>query len=243
MHAVYFLRSLIFYAGYASAVLIFGGIGCLVAPWLTLRRRYWFLTRFNYFVLWWSRVACGIRYQLEGAEHIPAQPCVVLSNHESAWETYYLATLFVPQSTVLKKELLSIPVFGWALRRLHPIAIDRQRPTHALKQLVQQGKTRLENGSWVMIFPEGTRVRPGKTAKFNKGGALLAHQAGVPILPVAHTAGVCWPAGSVTKYPGLIRVRIGPLITGEGLSRDEMHERAEQWIRTAMAELKQDSQG
>lgn len=240
MRSVYLFRSCLFYAGYATAVLIFGSIGGLVAPWLSLRRRYWFLTRFNHFVLWWSRVACGIRFQLEGQEHIPEQPCVVLSNHESAWETYYLGTLFVPQSTVLKKELLSIPVFGWALKRLHPIAIDRQRPTQALKQLILQGKSRLQNGYWVLIFPEGTRVRPGKVGKFNKGGALLAYQAGVPILPVAHNAGACWPAGSVSKYPGVIRVRIGPPIPCEGLTRDEMHERAEQWIRNAMAELKQE---
>src|SRR5690606_24361010 len=111
--------------------------------------------------------------------------------------------------TVLKQELLAIPLVGSVLRQVRPIAIDRSRPAQALKQMVRQGKERLVEGNWVLIFPEGTRVAPGTVQKFNKGGAMLASQAEVPIVPVAHTAGGCWPPGTLIKRPGVIKVRIG----------------------------------
>ncbi len=230
-----FIRSLVFYIGYAVAVLVAGILFLPSMPFLSPSHRYRVLTLFHRFVLWWARITCGIRYEIEGREHIPAHPCVILSNHESAWETYLLGMLFSPQSTVLKRELLAIPVFGWALRLIRPIAIDRARPAQALKQMVRQGKERLAEGYWVLIFPEGTRVRPGEVRKFNKGGAMLASQADVPIVPVAHNAGCCWPPGTLIKRSGVIRVRIGPPISPQGLSRDELHDRAERWIRDQMA--------
>lgn len=235
---LYLLRSLVFYVGYATIIGVLGLVSLVLFPCLNEVKRVKLLEWVDWLLLGWARVACGIRYDITGRENIPAGPCVVVSNHESAWETYCLGALFQPQSTVLKKELLSIPVFGWILRYLTPIAIDRSKPAASLRQLLAQGKSRLAEGRWVVIFPEGTRVRPGKTGKFNKGGVALACLAKVDVLPVAHNAGECWPAGSVIKRPGTVRVVIGPVMATEGRNRDELHDEVEVWIRTQSAALR-----
>jgi len=170
--------------------------------------------------------------------NIPPEACVVVSNHQSAWETYFLGLLFVPQATVLKIELTRIPLFGWALKMAAPIAIDRTKPALALKQMLTQGKKRLLDGIWVMIYPEGTRVRPGKQGQFNKGAALLASKAGVPLLPVAHNAGSFWPAGQFLKRPGVVRVIIGPPVSTGDRGRDEIHQQMENWIRHTASDLR-----
>lgn len=229
-----FIRSILFYVGYALGVLVFGIIALLVAPVIPAEKRYYILTRFNFLVIYWARLTCGIRFEIEGQENMPERPMIVLCNHESAWETYMLGILFSPQSPVLKKELMAIPVFGWVLKYVEPIAIDRGKPATALKQMIIQGKEKLGAGRWVVIYPQGTRVRPGQEAKFNKGGAMLAKQSGYDVLLVAHNAGRCWPAGAVSKRPGVITVRIGPCLKAGELSRDEIHDQAEQWIRAQL---------
>lgn len=231
------LRSAAFYLGYALAVILFGLCFLLIVPWLPLRHRIRVVAWFNRFVIVWSRWMCGIRYRVDGLDTIPRQPCIVVSNHQSAWETYLLALLFYPQATVLKRELLFIPFFGWVLRLLKPIAIDRSKPTQALKQLLQQGEARLGEGFWITIFPEGTRVRPGQVKRFNKGAAMLAVRAGVPIVPVAHNSGRCWPAGRIGKAPGEITVIVGPAMPSEGIKVDQLHNSVEAWIRQQMAVL------
>ena len=232
----YLLRSLVFYLGYGAGVVVYGVFFLLVVPWLPLRQRLQTVSRFHRFVLAWANYACGIRYRLEGLEHLGTEPCIVASNHQSAWETYLLSLLFSPQVPVLKRELLLIPVFGWVLRLLKPIAIDRKRPTSALRQLIEQGEKRLRAGYWVVVFPEGTRVRPGEFRKFNKGAAMLATRTGISLLPVAHDAGLCWPAGRVTKRPGEVHVTIGKPIPALDRPLDAVHRDLEDWIRSRMRE-------
>jgi 1-acyl-sn-glycerol-3-phosphate acyltransferase len=228
----YIVRSLIFYAIYALSVVLIGIMAATVAPMVSEKKAYAYVSRLNYFVIWWLKVSCNVRFEVKGRENIPDTPCVVVSNHQSAWETYFMGTLFQPQSPVLKSELLMIPFFGWALRQVDPIPIDRAKPAAALKQLLVQGKQRLAKGRWVVIFPEGTRVRPGKTAPFSKGGIVLAKQAGVPVLPIVHNAGDCWPAGTFIKRPGLIVVEIGPSLDSDSLTRDQLADQTETWIRS-----------
>lgn len=235
---MYVARGILFYVLYALGIMVFGLLGITLGRWLRYPHAYYLMSRFNWYALQLARWVCGIRYEVVGLENVPAEPCVVVSNHESAWETYMTGLFFRPQATVLKQELMRIPFFGWALRPIRPIALDRSKPTSALKQLLKEGAQRLKQGDWVVVFPEGTRVRPGQTGKYNKGAAMLAVRAGVPVLPLAHNAGQCWPPGQIAKYPGRIRVMIGPVIQTQGRETDAVHAEIEQWIRTTSASLR-----
>ena len=161
------------------------------------------------------RLFCGINVKVEGREHIPSEPCVIVSNHQSTWETTTFPTVFPPFVWILKKELLYIPIFGWALFALGSIAIVRSNPREALKQVNTQGQAQLQAGRCVVVFPEGTRMPAGKPGKYQPSAVMLAKQAKVAILPVAHNAGVCWPKGKILKYPGTITIRILPPIAAE----------------------------
>lgn len=185
-------------------------------------------------VLWWLKVTCGIDYRVEGRQHIPARPAVVLAKHQSAWETIAFQLIFPTQTWVLKRELLWIPLFGWGLAATRPIAIDRKAGKKALRQVVEQGTERLREGLWVVVFPEGTRVPPGEKGRYAQGGATLAVKAGVPIVPVAHNAGSFWPKQGFCKWPGTIAVRIGPVIEPNGRSAAEVTREAEAWIEAQM---------
>ncbi|WP_020407609.1 lysophospholipid acyltransferase family protein [Hahella ganghwensis] len=232
MQIINALRSTIFYIGYAFGVILVGCMSICLGAFVDFEKRYYLISRFNVFAIWWAKVICGLKYEIEGIENIPEQACVVVSNHQSAWETYLLGIMFRPQATVLKQELIKIPFFGWALKKVMPIALDRSKPALALKQLLKQGKERLAAGLWVVIYPEGTRIRKGGYGRYNKGATYLACAAGVPLLPIAHNAGTCWPLDSMLKVPGKIKVVIGKPIPTEGRSRDEVHSEMEQWIRT-----------
>jgi 1-acyl-sn-glycerol-3-phosphate acyltransferase len=166
-----------------------------------------------------------------GLENIPDAPTVVLSKHESQWETYYLQVTLRPIATILKAELLDIPGFGWGLRLMEPIPIDRSAPREAIKQMLHLGGERLKSGLSVLVFPEGTRTEPGKLGRFARGGANLAIKAGVQVLPIAHNAGNCWPPHKWIKRPGTITVSIGEPIPTEGRSAAEITEQASAWIR------------
>ncbi len=230
-------RAMVFYVGYAFGIILVGLVGISVARLLPFSQSYYLISRFNCYALWLARVVCGIHCRIEGLEKVPVGPCVVVSNHESAWETYMTGLLFRPQATVLKQELMRIPFFGWALRPLKPIALDRSKPSAALKQLLRQGVERLQEGCWVVIFPEGTRIRPGQQGRYNKGAAMLAVKAGVPVLPLAHNAGKCWPPGQLSKIPGVITIVIGEPLPTAGKSTQEVHDQLENWIRTTAATL------
>jgi 1-acyl-sn-glycerol-3-phosphate acyltransferase len=188
-------------------------------------------------VLAWLRLTCGVRWEVSSDDPLPTEPCVVLSRHESTWETLFLQCLFVPQATVIKRELLALPFFGWAFRLLRPIAIDRSDARGALRTLVRSGRERLEAGAWVILFPEGTRLAPGAPGRFQRGGAALAIAAGRPVLVVAHDAGRVWPARHWLKYPGTIHVRISGPIDTAGRSSAEVTAEAERWLARAMDEL------
>lgn len=184
-------------------------------------------TRVMLFLLWH---VCGIRYRIIGAEHIPQIPSIVLSKHQSAWETLAFQEIFPPQVWVLKKELLRIPFFGWGLAMTSPIAIDRSARKKALEQIVEQGRDRLQQGFWIVIFPEGTRIPPGQRGKYRIGGAWLATHVHVPVVPVAHNAGELWGRNSFIKYPGTVTVSIGEPIDPTGMEAGELNARIETWI-------------
>ncbi len=188
-------------------------------------------------MLYLIRVICGVRYRVLGIENIPKIPSIVLSKHQSAWETLAFQQIFPPQVWVLKKELLRIPFFGWGLAMTSPIAINRSSVRAALKQIVQQGKDRLNQGLWIVIFPEGTRIVPGKKGKYAIGGAWLATHTGVPVVPVAHNAGEFWGKNSFIKRPGTITVSIGTPIDPAGMEASELNARVESWIELEVARI------
>lgn len=227
------LRAIIFYLGYLLAMVV---TSCVLAPiglLLPYSARAWLITRFNWFVLVWLRLTCGIRTEVEGLEHLPKdQTMVILSNHQSEWETIYLQLVAQPMSTVLKQELLKIPFFGWGLAALKPIAVDRSKPAAAMKQVLKQGKARLQSGLSVLVFPEGTRTEPGTRGNHKKGGAMLATNASLPILPVAHNGGEHWTSKPLLKKPGTIKVVFGPLIQTEGRHVNEVHAEVTAWLES-----------
>ena len=203
-----------------------------------------FKLRHRIFVRTWAivsvnlcRLICGINWTVKGANNIPDTPCVIISNHQSTWETFFLQTLLTPQTQVIKKELLKIPFFGWAFMTIKPIAINRKDPRQALQQVRDQGKAALQRGSWVLIFPEGTRTPPGELSKFSRGAAGLAKAAKTNILPIAHNAGINWPNSSWLKIPGTIQVEIGPVIEMESLSTAEANNKAQSWIAEALKKM------
>jgi len=186
------------------------------------------------------RILCGIRYRVIGREHIPREPCIILSKHQSAWETLAYQVIFPPQVWVTKRELLWIPFFGWGLAMLSPIAIDRGAGTRALKQLLDQGRDRLKRGFSIVIFPEGTRVAPGQRGKYHPGGAWLAVQTAALVVPVAHNAGQFWRRNAFLKYPGLITVSIGAPIAPQRMTAEELNQRAENWIESETQRISAD---
>ena len=231
-----FLRSLVFLLLKAVMTVPFSLITLMTFP-LPAMMRYRVISQWSWIVNWLARVTVGITYRVEGLENLPAEPVVMLSNHQSAWETIVFQQIFPPLSFVLKKNLLYIPFFGWGLALFSPIAIDRGAGREALKQIETQGKERLKTGFWVLIFPEGTRMPPGEPGNFQVGGAWLAGKAGVPVLPVAHNAGRFWPKNGFLKYPGEIIVRIGPPIPTVGRKATQVMAESEAWIKQAMLDL------
>lgn len=229
------LRSSLFAAFQLLITPVFAVIALLTFP-LPALMRYRIITVWTRWVMWASRVICGIRYRVVGAENIPKEPCIILAKHQSAWETMGFQLIFPPQVWVLKKELLRVPFFGWGLAMLSPIAIDRSSRRQALQQLVEQGEQRLAAGFYIVIFPEGTRIAPGKRGKYRAGGARLAVQTNTPVLPVAHNAGLRWGKNAFLKYPGVVTVSIGPLIQPD-CDAESLARRVEDWIENEMPHL------
>ncbi len=230
------LRSALFAAALVIVTLPYAVLSVLTFP-LARMTRYRVISGWSKIMLYVARIVCGLDYRVEGRENLPAPPSVILSKHQSAWETLAFQTVFPPQVHVLKRELLWIPFFGWGLAMMSPIAIDRSKGRSALRQLARLGKERILQGFWVVIFPEGTRVKPGTRRKYHPGGAWLAVQTGAPVVPVAHNAGLYWGKNAFLKHPGTITLRIGPAIVTQGRDPAEVNADAEKWIEQQQAEL------
>jgi 1-acyl-sn-glycerol-3-phosphate acyltransferase len=192
--------------------------------------RYRVISGWSRLVVWLAKLILGIRWRVEGRENLPARPAVILAKHQSAWETMAFQLIFPPQVHVLKRELLWIPFFGWGLALMSPIAIDRSRGMAALRNIARRGRERLDQGFWVVVFPEGTRVQPGERRPYQLGGAWLAAASGAPVVPVAHNAGLVWPRNAFLKHPGTVTIRIGPSIDASSCDAKKVNALAEQWI-------------
>jgi 1-acyl-sn-glycerol-3-phosphate acyltransferase len=188
-------------------------------------------------LFWVLERLCRLGYSVEGRENIPAGVHIAMCNHSSAWETVVQFVLFPAQVWVLKRELLWIPFVGWGLHQLRPIAINRGAGHQAVNQVIEQGKARLAQGLWVVIFPEGTRVAVGDTKKFGVSGALLSIATGKLVVPVAHNAGLFWPRRGLMKKPGTIRVVIGKPIEPSGKTPRELTEEVRHVIESAVARI------
>ena len=229
-------RSLLFYAGLVLSTIIAVPVLLIIYP-LPFRLRYFAVTRWTVFNLWWLKITCNLKHTLSGIENIPEGPAVIICNHQSAWETLALQIIFPQQAWILKRELLWIPIYGWGLATMDPIAIDRGSAVKSFRQIIDQGCDRLSKNIWVVIFPEGTRVAPGEIRKYLPGGGLLAEKSGCPVVPVAHNSGYFWPRNSIIKKPGTITMAIGPAIGSHGKSAEEIMHETEIWIRSTVAQL------
>jgi 1-acyl-sn-glycerol-3-phosphate acyltransferase len=230
------LRSLLFALVQAVFTPVFAVIALCTFPFNPFTR-YRIITAWSRLIIASARTICGIRYRLVGAENIPDKPCIVMSKHQSAWETLAFQIIFPPQVLVVKKELLRIPFFGWGLAMLSPIAIDRSTATRALKQIEEQGIERLKQGFWVIIFPEGTRMKPGTKGTYQPGGAWLAIHSDAIVLPVALNSGEFWGRKAFLKRPGTITVSIGRPIRPAGMKADELNASVETWIEQETARI------
>ena len=231
------LRAILFYTGYTCLTLWFTLTGLLFFSFLPFRIRGRYMTGWNYCCVYWLRLTCGVKFKVTGKENLPAAPYVALAKHQSQWETFFLQGYLFPICFVLKQELLKVPVFGWGLRLLDPIAIDRGNPRQAMRQTQEQGLQRLAAGNSVLIFPEGTRIAKGETSKFARGGTNLAIEAKVPVVPIAHNAGSYWPADEFIKFPGTIHIVIGqPIDTSDKDSRS-LTEEVKTWIDQEVEKL------
>src|SRR5690348_12507502 len=225
-----FLRSLLFNIIYVGTVGFFALAVAVVAPF----HREWGVKLAECWVdlVFWSlKHLCRIDWNIEGMENIPAQPGIAYWKHQSAWETLAQLKVFPKQSWVLKRELMWIPLIGQALMTIKPIPIDRKSGHSAVNQVLNIGSKRiLEDGMWVMIFPEGTRMPPGTTRRYGLSGALLAERTGRPIIPVAHNAGDFWRRNAFLKYPGTVQVRIGKPVYSNGRHPEDVNKEIQDWI-------------
>jgi 1-acyl-sn-glycerol-3-phosphate acyltransferase len=233
-----FVRSLLFSISMIVITVPFSFI-CIAAH-LTLPLRYRCAM-----IAWWTgtmvaslKFFCNVNYDVEGLDNIPKdRNGIILSKHQSTWETFYLQSIFPDTAIILKRELKWVPFFGWGLAITNPIAINRSDKSSAMNQIFEQGQKCLDDGRWVLVFPEGTRIPPGSVGIYKKGGAKLAVHTGYPVIPVAHNAGRYWSKRSFIKKPGTIKVAIGPMIESKGRSPDDVLEEAKTWIETTILRI------
>jgi 1-acyl-sn-glycerol-3-phosphate acyltransferase len=232
------IRSLV----YTTLMVLFTGVfGVIVLisalmP-LTIEQRYVIPRTWGRFLTWLAGAICGLDYVIEGEENLPQQPFISLWKHSSTWDT--MAQMFVvpTASWLLKREVIWIPIVGWAVSTYKPIAINRSAGHAAVNQVVKQGRERLAAGMGVVVYPEGTRMAPGQTRKYGISGALLATQTGAPVVPIAHNSGYFWKRRSIMKKAGTIRVVIGPPIDPTGMDPRQLNEQVQQWIEAKIAEI------
>lgn len=227
------LRSALFFFCLPFLVINSFTLGLLIGPFVDYPTRFKLIIgSFSHGTMWLCKHICHIDYQVLGQEHLPKDKrgYVILSKHQSSWETLFLQTLFDPNTVVLKKEALYIPFFGWGIALLNPIFINRKKGADAIKQILEKGSKRLKRGEDILIFPEGTRVDVGKQLEFKKGGALLAVEAAADIIPIALNSGEHWNNKSWLMLPGTITVVVGPLITTKGKDWQQVNTEVAKWI-------------
>jgi 1-acyl-sn-glycerol-3-phosphate acyltransferase len=230
------LRSALFLAILIAFTPFWWAIVMLTAPF-SRRLRHRVIIGWNRVALWLIRRLLGIEHEVHGRENIPRAPCVILSKHQSAWETIAYSSIFPPHVYVIKRELLWIPFLGWGLGLMSPIAINRAHRKEAMQRLIDLGGMRLAQGFSIMVYPEGTRVAVGRRGIYKLGGAVIAVNNRASVLPVAHDAGVVWPRNSFRKSPGKVTVVIGPAIDTTGLTAEQVTRRVEDWIEGEMERL------
>ncbi|AHV94519.1 lysophospholipid acyltransferase family protein [Bordetella holmesii] len=231
------LRSFL-YMVFLSVTVIPYAFACILWAPLPLRLRYRLTVGWPRLAIWGAKVICGIRWQVKGWENLPDGPIVLLSKHQSAWETlFFPGHMPRPVCFVYKKSLHWVPFFGWSLALLRMIPIDRAKGRDAFEQVVREGQKCLDDGRWPLLFPEGTRVPPGQMGRFKMGGALLASRTGASVIPVALNAGECWRRNAFVKRPGLVTVFFGPAIASQGLTPDELNAKVHAWIDAEMRTL------
>ena len=222
------LRSALFYIGYLSSGMLASILACLIGPFVGLDKRLKLFSLWPRFTNWFLNLTCGIKVNVIGKENLPSGPCVIVSNHQGQWETFSMQYLFHPLCTLLKRELLFIPLWGWAMKMLHPIGINRDKPKQAILQTLEEGSERLKRGMFVLLFPEGTRVKAGRVGKYARSGFELAKRNNVQLLPLCHNSGDCWPAHKFIKKSGTINLHIGEPFYVE--DSKESAEVVRQWV-------------
>jgi 1-acyl-sn-glycerol-3-phosphate acyltransferase len=227
------LRSMLF-TGLFFIITACYALAVLLLAWIPYPKRYVLAHSWGHLILWLLKHLCRLDYQVTGLSNLPPGAHVAMWKHSSAWETIAQAAIFPAQAWVLKRELMWIPLVGWAMHFMKPIAIDRGSGSAAVNRVLAQGEQRLRNGIWILIFPEGTRVAEGETKKYGVSGALLAARAGCKVIPVAHTAGRFWPRRGWLKKPGVIQVVIGPPIEAAGRDPREINDDVRRWIEGTM---------
>lgn len=234
------MRSLIFSIYMVISVVVYSFV-VMASIILPMRTRHWLVRLYLANNLWMLKKICLIDYKVEGLDNIPKdRNGIVISNHQSTWETFYIPLKFHQPAAIVKKELLHTPFFGWAMRVAEPIAIDRKDKSSAMQQIIKKGKVALDKGRWIMMFPEGTRIPYGTSAPFKMGAARLAAATGYPIVPVAHNAGKFWARRRFIKQPGTVHMVIGPPVETSGRSAEDIHQEAVSWIQSTMQQLKSD---
>ena len=237
MHALTALRSAVYLVFLAVTVVPYA-LAVLSWSWLPQTQRYWMVTGWPRTAIWGARWICGIRWRINGWDNLPQGPAILLSKHQSTWETLWLPSVMPRKlSFVYKRELHRVPFFGWAFATIGMINIDRSKGQTAFEQVVEQGAEHLRTGWWIAIFPEGTRTPPGSSRRYKTGGARLAVRTGTPVVPIALNSGECWPRKAFLKHPGEITVSIGAPIPVTGRSDREVAALVESWIETQMREL------
>ena len=232
-----FIRSLLFFI-YSPISIMLYSLVCVISFILPLRHRHTIIRGFLHSYMFVLKKLCHINYKVEGLENVPSdRNGVVLSKHQSAWETFFLPIIFHDPAVIVKRELLWIPFFGWALAISDPIAINRSNKSSAMQQVIEKGRKCLQEGRWVLMFPEGTRVPFGEIGHYRLGGARLAAATGYPVIPVAHDAGRFWARRKFIKQPGTVHVVIGPLIESNGRTPEEILQLTKDWIESTMVRI------
>ena len=221
-------RSLLYFVGSIISLILISFISLFLVftSYHTCQK---FISQWAIFCIWWLKITVNIKTKVIGQENILHSPCIIISNHQSTWETLAFQTIFPPHTWVLKRELLWLPVFGWSLALLNPIIINRGDKLNAIKKVIRQGSDRLKKGISIVIYPEGTRQPYKQLGAYQNGGSAIAKKTGHSIVPVYHNAGKLWAKGSFIKKPGEITVVIGKAISNSDLKPSEVTERIRHW--------------